>query len=141
MPVPRKMAITAAVVVLMPPAVEPGLPPMNMSIIVSSLLAGESAAVSTLLKPAVLGVTAEKKLTSTCSPSGMPTFMRLRSIIKKSAAPPKVSMAEVMSTSLVCRHQRCACSPHLRMSSQTRKPMPPIVMSAMIVMLTRASPE
>ena len=114
---------------------------MNMRMMVSSLLAGERAAVSTLLKPAVRGVTAEKKLTSTCSPRGMPTFMRSRSMKKKSAAPPKVRMAEVMSTSLVCRLQRRTRRAQLRMSSHTRKPMPPMVMSAMMVMLTSASPE
>ena len=47
-----------AVVVLIPPAVEPEFPPINMNIIVSILLAGFIDATSTVLKPAVLGVTA-----------------------------------------------------------------------------------
>lgn len=103
MPEKRKMNTTATEVVLMPPAVEPGLPPMNMSMTVRSFEASESAAVSTLLKPAVLGVTAEKKLTSICSPSGMSAFMRPRSRKKKSSAPPKMSMSVVRMTSFVCR--------------------------------------
>ena len=41
----------------MPPAVEPGLPPMNIRMMVSSLLPSVKAAVSVVLKPAVLAVT------------------------------------------------------------------------------------
>ena len=48
---------TTRVVVLMPPAVEPGLPPMNIRMMVSSLLPSVKAAVSVVLKPAVLAVT------------------------------------------------------------------------------------
>ena len=44
----------------MPPAVEPGEPPINIRKIVRILLAGESAAVSVVLKPAVLAVTESK---------------------------------------------------------------------------------
>ena len=49
--------MTTAVVTFTPPAVEPGLPPINIRTIVKNLLESFSAAVSTLLKPAVLGVT------------------------------------------------------------------------------------
>ena len=49
---------TAKVVVLMPPAVEPGLPPINMRTVVSALPDSESFVKSMVLKPAVLGVTA-----------------------------------------------------------------------------------
>ena len=48
-PEARQTASTARVPVLTPPAVEPELPPMNMRMIVKSLLPGQSAAVSTLL--------------------------------------------------------------------------------------------
>ena len=51
------MIITAIVVVLIPPAVEPGLPPINIRTIVSILLASVKAPVSTELNPAVLAVT------------------------------------------------------------------------------------
>ena len=47
--------------VFTPPAVDPGLPPINIKITVSILLASVSAAVSTVLNPAVLAVTAEKE--------------------------------------------------------------------------------
>ena len=49
---------TATVTVFTPPAVEPGLPPINIYITVNANDAGLSAAVSTVLKPAVLGVIA-----------------------------------------------------------------------------------
>ena len=47
----------AAVVVLMPPAVPPGLPPMNMEIIMMSNVAGRNESKGIELKPAVLRVT------------------------------------------------------------------------------------
>ena len=48
---------TTTVVVLIPPAVDPGLPPMNIRIIVTSLLPSVNAPVSVVLNPAVLAVT------------------------------------------------------------------------------------
>ena len=60
-PLKVEMAITASVVVFIPPAVEPGEPPINIRNTVSILLAGESAAVSVVLKPAVLAVIESKK--------------------------------------------------------------------------------
>ena len=48
---------TASVDVLMPPAVEPGLPPINMSIMDKRLPDSDRVAVSMVLKPAVLVVT------------------------------------------------------------------------------------
>ena len=48
---------TTMVVVLMPPAVDPGLPPMNIRIMVKNLLPSDRAPVSMELKPAVLAVT------------------------------------------------------------------------------------
>ena len=60
MPLKAEIAITARVVVLIPPAVEPGEPPINIRNTVRILLAGASAAVSVELKPAVLAVTESK---------------------------------------------------------------------------------
>ena len=51
------MIMTASVTVLIPPAVEPGDPPMNIRRIKINLLDGDSAAISMVLKPAVLAVT------------------------------------------------------------------------------------
>ena len=46
------------VVVLIPPAVEPGEPPINISPTMRILLQPDSVVGSTVLNPAVLGVTA-----------------------------------------------------------------------------------
>ena len=48
--------ITAKLVVLTPPAVEPGLPPITISIIVRSIDPSDNSAILTVLNPAVLGV-------------------------------------------------------------------------------------
>ena len=48
---------TAAVVVFIPPAVDPGEPPISIRIIIIIWPASVSAVSSTVLKPAVLGVT------------------------------------------------------------------------------------
>ena len=53
--------ITDTVVVFIQPAVEPGLPPMNIRITVRSLLLEVRPAVSIVLKPAVLAVTELKR--------------------------------------------------------------------------------
>ena len=65
---------TSMVVVFAPPAVEPGLPPVSMSRTVSRLPAGESSPVGTVSKPAVRGVTAEKRLASMRVPVSMPAM-------------------------------------------------------------------
>ena len=52
---------TAMVVVLIPPAVEPGEPPVIINIIIIKTPASLSAVKSTVLKPAVLGVTDGKR--------------------------------------------------------------------------------
>ena len=49
------------VVVLIPPAVDPGLPPINIKMMVRSQLFSDSFVRSTVLNPAVLGVMALKK--------------------------------------------------------------------------------
>ena len=48
---------TASVVVFMPPAVDPGEPPMSIRRIITPSDAPDMAGRSTVLKPAVLGVT------------------------------------------------------------------------------------
>ncbi len=64
-----KISITAKVVVLMPPAVDPGLPPINISTIVTSLLLALIPPTSIVLKPAVLAVTEANKEVNTFSPT------------------------------------------------------------------------
>ena len=51
---------TKSVVVLMPPAVDPGAPPVNMSATSSSRPVSLIVSISTVLNPAVRGVTAWK---------------------------------------------------------------------------------
>jgi hypothetical protein len=61
------MSITrrAALVVFTPPPVEPGEAPMNMRMSIRRSVAFVSAPISTVLKPAVLGVTAWNKKAKT----------------------------------------------------------------------------
>lgn len=49
---------TTKVVVFIPPAVDPGFPPIIIRIIVNNIEPSVKDAVSSVLKPAVLGVTA-----------------------------------------------------------------------------------
>ena len=52
---------TNMVVTFTPPAVEPGAPPININTIERNLLLSLNAPLSTALKPAVRGVTVQKK--------------------------------------------------------------------------------
>ena len=61
---------TASVVVFMPPAVEPGDPPMSMSITSTIWPTSLSAVRSMVLKPAVRGVMDWNSALSTRSPTG-----------------------------------------------------------------------
>lgn len=74
---PRKtasipMTITAKVPTLMPPAVEPEPPPMNIRITVSSTPLSDRVEESVVANPAVRGVAALKMLTSSFSPKLYP---------------------------------------------------------------------
>ena len=69
------------VVVLIHPAVEPGEPPININTQVSNFDAEVRLPVSTLLKPAVLAVVAEKSDASIRSPTFIPFMVLLYSVI------------------------------------------------------------
>ena len=69
-------------VVLIPPAVEPELPPTNIKTTVKSFEDSVSEAMSTVLNPAVLGVTALKKLFNNFVPNGISLNRLLYSKIK-----------------------------------------------------------
>ena len=88
-------------VVLIPPAVDPGLPPINMRNMVSILLLSVSAAVSTVLNPAVLAVTEPNKELSTFPWVDIPSSVFWLSNRYRSAAPPITRIAVVTSTILV----------------------------------------
>ena len=61
-------------VVLMPPAVEPGLPPINISIILKSFPPSDISAVSIVLNPAVRAVTEANRDAYTFPPSESPAM-------------------------------------------------------------------
>ena len=61
---------TAMVVVFIPPAVEPGEPPMSINNVISIRPVSLRAVKSVVLKPAVLGVTDWKREVRILSPSG-----------------------------------------------------------------------
>lgn len=71
--------ITKAVVVLTPPAVEAGLPPMNMSPISSISVGPLSALTDTVLNPAVRAVTDWNRLGRSASCHGRPSNSACRS--------------------------------------------------------------
>ena len=101
MPLKVEIAMTARVVVFIPPAVEPGEPPMNIRKTVRILLAGASAAVSVEFIPAVLAVTESKTALSRLSPKPRPEFVKLRSNIKKSMHGITSNIAVTVRTILV----------------------------------------
>ena len=72
-------SITIMVVVLIPPAVDPGLPPTNINITVKSLVGSEYDAVSVVLNPAVLGVTEPNTEDKSCPFASIPTKRLSRS--------------------------------------------------------------
>ena len=125
------------VVTLIPPAVEPGAPPMIMRIIISAADAGDSAASSTVLNPAVRAVTELKKAVSILSPKGIvfPDSKR-----RKSTAPEKRRIPVMTSTTLVWSVNFFGSNRQAKMSCQTMKPTPPQRISAMITRLTVTSP-
>ena len=80
----RKTAITLAnrtaiVVVFIPPAVEPGEPPINIKIVIIDCPVSLMEVRSAVLNPAVLGVTAWKKDSSTLSPTGASAIQKRKS--------------------------------------------------------------
>ncbi len=89
---------TATVVVFMPPAVEPGEPPMSMSTMVTARARPLKAVRSAVLKPAVRGVMDWNRLISTRSPRGRPE----NSSKKNHTAGTTMSTAVVARMTLLC---------------------------------------
>ena len=81
------MSSTATVVVLTPPAVEPGLPPMNISAVISRLPETDSLLRSVVKNPAVRAETEWKNDTSSCLPVLMPARLLFCSNKKKNSQP------------------------------------------------------
>ena len=128
--------MTTIVVVLTPPAVEPGQPPINMSIIVRSLLACVIAPKSTVLYPAVLGVTEAKNEVINLSLKGIPASTPFLSNTMNMIVGITTNIIELTTTIFVCRVYFLKCSLLCLMSAHTVNPRPPISISAIIVMLT-----
>lgn len=134
-----KASITKSDVVFIPPAVELELPPMNIRKIVKSFDASEREAISTLLKPAVLGVTALKKLFKSFPPNDISSNNLLCSKIKNKQVLSNKRMAVTVITILLCKLSLLKRKRFTVMSSQTRKPKPPIIISAEITSITNGS--
>lgn len=96
-----KANIIKSEVVFIPPAVEPELPPINIKIMVKSLDASEKEAISTVLKPAVLGVTALKKLFKSFDEKDISLNNLLFSKIKNKSVPRHSKTAETVNTILL----------------------------------------
>ena len=95
--------MTTAVVILMPPAVEPEPPPININSMFKSFEAPLIPARSMVLNPAVLGVTDAKTAPSTFSFTVIPAKSPLFSKMPNNSAPPNTRIADAVSTILVCR--------------------------------------
>ena len=119
------------VVVFIPPAVDPGEPPMSIKTIMSIWPASVIFVRSAVLKPAVLGVTDWNREFNSRVPRGSSENSKK----KNQAAGAAISTAVVTRITLLCIRYRLKWSRFLFTSSQVRKPMPPTMMSAMIVRL------
>ncbi len=124
----------AKVVTFMPPAVEPGAPPMNISRIMVNSEAGARRVRSRELKPAVRQVADWKKAWDRRSHQGCPARAPLRSTTSRTVVPATNRMAEAVNTVRDCRPRRLP-GPCLRPRSlatsqgpvwaSTPKPRPP----------------
>ena len=94
---------TAAVVIFIPPAVEPVEPPISIRQIIRRILPSENAARSTVLKPAVRIVTDWNMEARSLSEAPIPRYaFPLYSKSRKPTVPPKNRIAVITSTSFVC---------------------------------------
>ena len=125
---------------LTPPAVEPVLPPTNISMTVISQPASESSSMATVLYPAVLGVTDWKNEAKTRCGSVRSLKAWFASEKKKNTAPPKMSASVAVMTIFVCRLYFLKRNLQSITSLQTINPSPPTTMRNMMVRLTTGSP-
>ena len=89
---------TARVVVFIPPAVDPGEPPMSINIIVIAVPASLNCVKSAVLNPAVLGVTDWNRELQMRSPIGLSP----NSNKKKYRAGSEINIAVVIRITLLC---------------------------------------
>ena len=103
----RRLAqTTARVVTFMPPAVEPGAPPMNIRPIIRKRVAGASRVRSRVLKPAVRQVADWNKACDSRSHQESPARAPLPSTRRISSGAADQQQPEAVSTTLACRPRR-----------------------------------
>ena len=124
------MSSAKAVVVLMPPAVDPGAPPVIIKRTMMQRLPSLKSSMSIVLNPAVRVVTDWK---SACQPL-------IGSCVKKTSAGTATRTTVIMRMMRVWNVSRRQCSRLTERSAQVKKPRPPAMMSPMIVRLTSGSP-
>ncbi len=127
----------------MPPAVDPGLPPTNISSIVTTSVAGRIDPVSTLLNPAVRGVAPWKNDATSFSPGA--SGPSVAGFVHSSAATASVASAsrpaETPSTSRACSVRRRRARRASRPTSiSTWCPSPPTTKPTATTRSTVASP-
>ena len=125
--------------VLIPPAVDPGDPPIIIKIIVKNLPALVIPDVDILLNPAVLGVTAAKKEFKTFSPPFIVAMVSglLYSNRSIKIVPPITKNPVTSKTIFVCTENLLILFT-LYSSVHTPKPNPPIIIRAAAVSITKA---
>ena len=123
----------------MPPAVEPGLPPMSISTSVRRLPDSDRLESSTVLKPAVRGDTDWNSEARTFCGQVRPAMEALRSKSRNSAQPSRSRTPEAVSTSFVWSWNCPKRKRQRTMSRHTRKPRPPMTTRTQTVRFTTGS--
>ena len=122
---------TASVVVFIPPAVEPGEPPISISMIVIAVPVSLISVKSAVLNPAVLGVTDWNKELQMRSPIGLSP----NSNKKKYRAGSEIRSTVVIRITLLCILYFRTWYLFTLMSSHVMNPIPPIMINDMITKL------
>ena len=98
---------TPIVFTLIPPAVDCDAPPIHISIIYSISVSSEKWLILTLLKPAVRGVAALKKLCTSLSVRLIPAKAPFHSVMAMATVPVTSRMIVALTAILVFRFARC----------------------------------
>ena len=123
-------SITDTVEIFIPPAVEPELPPIIISRMVIIIVASLNLVISTVLKPAVLGVTARKNAAKNLSPPLIYAHCGAANSTKKKYTNGTVTSTSVpISAIFDCRRYLANCSLFFVRSSQVAKPKAPTIIS------------
>ncbi len=144
---PTVTSSTTRVVVFIPPAVEPGQPPINISATESTFVKLPCAPMSTDANPAVLVFTDWNSAVFSFAGKLSPSMVRPHSIRRKPSVPAarraQVARRHTWEWKLSLLRPLCLngdSSLHWYMSRTTTKPSPPMTISASIVRQTSGSP-